>query len=63
MAPPDCCEINCGRLALEIASKPGWKRFALQGFSEAKAGLKCHASVGESFVADLWTALAPTRTG
>jgi hypothetical protein len=35
----------------------------LQGFSEAKAGLKCHASVGESFVADLWTALAPTHTG
>jgi len=54
MAPPDCCEIDCGRLALDgIASKPGWTRFASQGFSEAKAGLKCHASVGESFVAVL----------
>jgi len=50
-----------GRLR-EVASKHGWTRFASQGFSETKAGLKCHASVGESFVADLWTALAPTHT-
>jgi hypothetical protein len=46
MAPPDYYEIDCGRLALEIASKPGWTRFASQVSSEAKAGLKCHASVG-----------------
>jgi len=46
MAPPDYYEIECRRLALEIASKPGWTRFALQISSEAKAGLKCHASVG-----------------
>ena len=49
MAPPDCCEIDCGLLALEIASKPGWPRFASLNFSKAKAGLKCHASVGGSF--------------
>jgi len=46
MASPDYNEIDCGRLALEIASKPGWTRFASQVSSEAKAGLKCHASVG-----------------
>ena len=40
----------------EIASKPGWTRFASQGFSEVEAGLECHASVGESPVAVLWTA-------
>jgi hypothetical protein len=56
MAPPVYCEIDCGHLALEIASKPGWTRFASQGFSEAEAGLECHASVGESSVAVVWTA-------
>jgi len=56
MAPPDYCEIDCGLLALEIASKPGWTRFASQGFSKAEAGLECHASVGSSSVAVLWTA-------
>ena len=56
MASPDYCEIDCGLLALEIASKPGWTRFASQGFSKAEAGLECHASVGSSSVAVLWTA-------
>jgi len=56
MAPPDYCEIDCGLLALEIVSKPGWTRFASQGFSEVEAGLECHANVGESSVAVLWTA-------
>jgi hypothetical protein len=63
MAPPDYCEIDCGLLALEIASKPGWTRFASQGFSEAEAGLECHASVGESSVRLFGPRLAPTHTG
>jgi hypothetical protein len=36
MAPPDYYEIDCGRLALEIASKPGWTRFASQVFQQGK---------------------------
>jgi hypothetical protein len=56
MAPPDYYEIDCGRLALlEIASKPGWTRFASQVSSEATAGLKCHASVVEI----LWRFFGP----